>query len=303
MENLKDKINTIIEQGNDLKKLINDYDLAFDYISIFTNTTKEYDFLLEQALEYGEVVRETNEDSYVKFRKSFNSSEGDLVLIRIKKPNQSEEKIGYINYYSQDFELIKNKVKDINIIKLPESEVLELKNSENKVIIYITTESHIGMFNSNEDSDDQEIGNLKIVLEEEKNKRIQLMADFQNYQRRVENEKSSWGAIANMSLIQDSLEIYDDMQLALQDENLNLDNAKNAITTAQNKIIESIKRSGVEKVEVKVGDEFDKEKMEAVSVIPAGDEKKGKVIAVISSAYKYSNKEGILKAAKVVVGK
>ena len=92
------------------------------------------------------------------------------------------------------------------------------------------------------------------------------------------------------------------MQLALDDEGLDLERAKQSIQTAQDKLKGAASNAGVEAVEVKAGDDFDKEYMEAIQAIP-NEEMKGKVIAVISSAYKYSNKEGVLKAAKVIVGK
>ena len=94
------------------------------------------------------------------------------------------------------------------------------------------------------------------------------------------------------------------MELALNDEQLNLDHAKTSMKSAQDKLIAAALKAGIEKVDVKVGDDFDKEKMEAVSMVPTTDDsQKGKVIAIISSAYKLTNKEGILKPAKVVVGK
>ena len=42
--------------------------------------------------------------------------------------------------------------------------------------------------------------------------------------------------------------------------------------------------------------------MEAISAIP-DENNKGKVIAVITSAYKYANQQSILSSAKVIVGK
>lgn len=148
------------------------------------------------------------------------------------------------------------------------------------------------------------IAKLEKEVQDEKNKKLSLMADFHNYQNRIQQEKSSWGALANMGIIQDILEVHDDMELALNDEQLDLERSKESLKSAQSKIIGAALKAGVEKIEVKVGEDFDKERMEAVSMIPApSEDQKGKVIAVISSAYKLTNKEGILKPAKVIVGK
>lgn len=158
--------------------------------------------------------------------------------------------------------------------------------------------------NVGDDNKDNEVVNLKAEIEDWKNKYLRLMADFQNYQKRIEGEKAMFGAIANLSLIQDILEVFDDMTLALQDEALNVDSAKSSMKTAQDKLIAAAEKAGIERIEVKVGDEFNKETMEAITTTPVEDEKqKGKVVAVINSAFKYKDREGIIKAAKVIVGK
>jgi molecular chaperone GrpE len=147
-----------------------------------------------------------------------------------------------------------------------------------------------------------QLSELMKLLEEEKNRRIQLMADFENFKKRMEQERATFGAIANMGLIQQILEIHDDLQLAISDANLDKDSAIESIKTAQDKIKRAATLAGVEAVEIKIGDDFDSSKMEAITTVP--DEKnKNKVVAVISSAYKYVGKDGIIKAAKVVVGK
>lgn len=147
-----------------------------------------------------------------------------------------------------------------------------------------------------------ELEELQKELSDIQTKRLQLMADFENYKKRVESEKATFGAIANMALIQDLLEISDDINLALSDEGSDMERLKEVLTIAKEKLIGAAAKSGVEKVEVSVGDDFDNQKMEAISAVP--DEKnKGKVIAVISSAYKYSGSENILKPAKVIVGR
>jgi molecular chaperone GrpE len=143
---------------------------------------------------------------------------------------------------------------------------------------------------------------LQDQLNDEKERRLRVMADFENYKKRIEQEKSMFGAMANMSIIQAILEIHDDVQLALDDVELDVYRAKSSLANVQDKIKSTVSIAGVETVEVKPGDDFNSESMEAIQAI--SDEKnKGKVIAVISSAYKYSGKDGILKPAKVIVGK
>lgn len=150
--------------------------------------------------------------------------------------------------------------------------------------------------------EDTRIKDLESQVETLKNQKIQLYADFDNYRKRMDAERATFGAIANMGLIKEILEIYDDIELALSDSSLNLDNAKMSLKVAQDKLSGAARSAGVEKIEVKVGDEFDKTKMEAIQTVP-DENNKNKVIAVVSSAYKYVGQDTILKHAKVIVGK
>lgn len=150
----------------------------------------------------------------------------------------------------------------------------------------------------------QEISDLQSQIEEQRNKYLQLMAEFQNYKKRMDEEKALFGAMGSLSIIQDVLEIHDDLNMAVNDENLSSENAKSSIKSAQEKMLNSIKRGGIEIVEVKTGDEFNKDTMEAISTLPTEDEAmRGKVVAVVSSAFKFKDREGVIKHAKVIVGK
>lgn len=149
---------------------------------------------------------------------------------------------------------------------------------------------------------DKKLEQLRTELENEKNKKLQLMADFENYKKRIEKERATFAAMANLALIQEILEVSDDIDLALSDADLNLERAKESLNNAKSKLSESVKLAGVEKIEIKKGDVFNKDIMEAISVVPDPNFK-NKVIAVISSAYKYKDREGVIRPAKVIVGK
>jgi len=145
---------------------------------------------------------------------------------------------------------------------------------------------------------------FKELYENEKSKRVEILADFQNFKKRVEEEKSNWTALANIGLITECLEIYDDIDRALEDPNLSLESAKQSLKSAKDKINSSITKSGVEIIPVKKGDIFNKETMEAISAIESGNsDDKNKVVAVISSAYKYKNSDFVIKPARVIIGK
>ncbi len=272
-------------------------DYSIDSVGISVADSKEYDQVAEDILKIAEKHVEDEHGILVKFKEPV----ADIKFARLVKPGEQK----YVSVQTNNFEEAKKAYPNAKLIEGEGWKLLEVKLENGNIMISDIFESEF-YFKPQKETETQpdELSKLKADLDLEKQKRISLMADFQNYQRRIENEKSNWGAMSNMSLIKDILEIHDDIELALQDENLSLEHAKSAMTSAQDKLVDSAKRNGIEKVEVKIGDVFDKEKMEAVSVVAVQDEsQKGKVIAVISSAYKYSNKEHVLKAAKVVVGK
>ena len=226
--------------------------------------------------------------------------------MKIVKPNKNNKVHGAVDYSVEEYPNVKDTLvnnKTAEIKKASDGvELLEIKNQD--VILFIP-EIPLGseiekIINKNAKQNSN--NNLKNQIEIEKEKRLRLMADFENYKKRIEKEKSTFGALANLGIISEILEINDDLGLALDDSDLNLERAKDSINNAKEKLKSTAMNAGIETLEINVGDEFDKEKMEAVQATPNPD-MKNKVIAVISSAFKFKDKDGILKPAKVIIGK
>jgi len=306
MKNIHQEVKKTLGLLKDIK--IKDYKI--DTAGIGTSDAKEFDHIVEDILKISTESKEDEHGVMVHLKDAIDKIE----YVRVGKPGEPN----YISIQVDDFDSAKDLYPEAKFQEGEGWKLLEMIIDEGK--IYISNISEIEFYFPNKDEtldsavEKEEVyeaeantdteGMFQQKYEEEKQKRITLMADFQNYQRRVDNEKSTWGAMSNMSLIKDILEIFDDLEMAIIDESLNLDSAKSAVRSAQSKLIDSVSRSGIERIEVKIGDDFDKEKMEAVSTVAVQDEsQKGKIIAVITSAYKYANKDFILKAAKVVVGK
>lgn len=313
MNNTFPNINEILSVAVDLKeKYFATHEMDVDHLTIFTYSPEEYEALKLGAQNLGQIENEDERGAMYKLNHTIEAGECVLAFIKVAKPNVHTHgdhraivyfKVNNFDEVSKDF----SSISDENIIKAQLPNKLELIESNSSVILMIVpvTEPAIEDIEAVMDRTDEEkdVERLQSQLSEEQMKRIQVMADFQNYQRRIENEKSTWGAISNMALIREMLEIYDDLHLALNDENLSLEHAKVSMKSAQDKLIIAVTSTGIDVINVNIGDTFDKEKMEAVSTVAAGEDKKGKVIAVISSAYKYKDKEFVLKPAKVVVGK
>ncbi len=318
-------------------------DTNLEFISVFAQNAEEYERYLEELLNIGNLFDESSTGVFISLERPLSTSLGGISVIKVRKPNEERRDLGNANYYVNDFQSFLNKysktdyfsvssdsegiklatLEEVNansFVVIRESSLLE-KLSLNGTLEATGTESDndVGTDIERNLSDEEidstgsedasmelssRIDALEKQLQDESNRRLSLMSDFQNYQKRIEGEKALFGAMANMGIISSVLEIHDDLELALNDETLDLENAKASIKNAQGKIVQTVATAGVESISVKVGDVFDKEVMEAVSMIQAPNEDmKGKVIAVISSAYKYKDREGVFKPAKVVVGK
>jgi molecular chaperone GrpE len=297
-----------------------------EFVSVFTESVEYYDDYINQLLEDGQVLGEINSGTFISLNRPLSTSIGGVKVIKIRKPNEERTHLGNINYYVDDFQSFLNHYSNSDYFSVgTDSESMKLATLEDQssnffvvvressLLDKLTTTHTTEEQNEMESDADTSVDNngldvrlteLESKLQDETNRRLSLMSDFQNYQKRIEGEKALFGAMANMGIISSILEIHDDLELAMNDETLDLENAKNSIKTAQSKIVQTVASAGVETIAVKVGDDFDKNYMEAVSMIQAPNEElKGKVIAVISSAYKYKDREGVFKPAKVVVGK
>lgn len=127
--------------------------------------------------------------------------------------------------------------------------------------------------------------------EELENKYKRALADYQNLEKRVKEERSNWIKTANKELILRLLPVLDTLILAgqhVQDQGLKL---------GIQHFLSVLKSEGVEKIET-VGKQFDPATMECIEIV-SGEE--GKVLEEIRAGYKVN--EQVLRPAQVKVGK
>lgn len=130
----------------------------------------------------------------------------------------------------------------------------------------------------------------KQVLEFENNYR-RALADYQNLEKRVREEKSEWIQSANKELILRILPVLDTLMLAQQ----HIEDQGLQVSVQQ--FLDTLKIEGVIKIET-VGHEFDPHLMECITT-EAGEA--NKVLAEIRAGYMLNDK--VLRPAQVTVGK
>ena len=118
-----------------------------------------------------------------------------------------------------------------------------------------------------------------------------LSADYQNLQRRVQEEKAGWIRMANKDLLLKLLPVLDTLILAqkhLSDKGLEL---------SINQFLHVLQAEGVERIETK-DKEFDAQTMEAIGTAEV-DKKQGKVVEEVRVGFMYY--DAVLRPAQVIV--
>jgi len=145
-----------------------------------------------------------------------------------------------------------------------------------------------------------ELDKLKAELAESKDKYIRLYSEFENFRRRTAKEKLEMTQSANESLIRAFLPVIDDFERA-EKTFKPTDKDSEGFFLIHNKFKKILDQSGVKVMELGPGSEFNADFQEAITQIPAPDEKlKGKVVDVVEKGYLLNDK--VIRFAKVVVG-
>ena len=119
-------------------------------------------------------------------------------------------------------------------------------------------------------------------------KYLRLMADFQNYKRRTEKEKSDIYAYANEKIVGELLNVIDSFERALDHGE-----ADDSFVQGMNNIFKMFKgvleKSGLEEVDA-LGVEFDPNFHNAVMTEDSDEYESGFVTAVLQKGYKLNGK-------------
>ena len=147
-----------------------------------------------------------------------------------------------------------------------------------------------------------QIESLQNEIKEEKDKFLRLFAEFENYKKRTSKERLDLYKTASQELMTALLPIIDDLKRASAEfEKSKEKSLVEGFSLINNKFSDILKSQGLVLIEVKKGDEFDAEIHEAITQIPAENDKmKGKIIDITEQGYKLGEK--IIRYPKVVVG-
>jgi len=196
----------------------------------------------------------------------------------------------------------------INFILPMEDKTMQNKDHENTVdtadFSINADENAAGTTHLNEPVENEsEVEKLQDELKEQKDKYLRLYAEFDNYRRRTAKENIELRQTAGKEVITSLLDVLDDCDRAekqMQHAN-DIDQFKEGVQLIFNKLRNTLQSKGLKPME-SINTEFDPEKHEAITEIPAPNQSlKGKVVDEIQKGYYLNDK--IIRFAKVVVGK
>jgi molecular chaperone GrpE len=158
--------------------------------------------------------------------------------------------------------------------------------------------NHLNQALENEDH----VEKLSAEIQEQKDKYLRLLAEFDNYKRRSSRERLELSQTAGKEIIVSLLDVLDDCDRA--EEQLKKERSEqdlSGVFLVFNKLRSILQNRGLKAME-SLHSEFDVEKQEAISEVPApSPELQGKVIAEVTKGYYLNDK--IIRFAKVIVGK
>lgn len=149
-----------------------------------------------------------------------------------------------------------------------------------------------------------DIEKIKTELIQEKGERLALLAEFVNYKKRAETDKGDFIVYANSTLLKQIIEVVDDFDRALNGIDSKEKEIIEGVKMIHKKLTNLISSYGIDLLNVKEGDEFSPQNMEAITTVTVKDGKKhNKVMEVLQKGYINRQTGKIFKNAVVVIGK
>ncbi len=126
---------------------------------------------------------------------------------------------------------------------------------------------------------------------------LRLMADFQNYKRRMEKERSDIHAFANEKLVTDLLVVLDNFERAMLHSE-GEDSFKEGMNMIFLQLKDILTKAGLEEIQAE-GQDFDPNLHDAVMMEDTDAVESGKVSAVLQKGYRLNGR--VIRAAMVKV--
>lgn len=139
---------------------------------------------------------------------------------------------------------------------------------------------------------------LQQSVAELKDKNLRQLAEMDNIRKNALKQRQDYMKYKYEGIAGDLLGVLDNFDRCIK--NIEDEATKEGVTLIKNQLLSVFSKNSIKPMTINEGDEFNTDYHEAVSVVDAGEDMKGKIVAVTDTGYTYSDK--VLRYAKVVVG-
>jgi molecular chaperone GrpE len=304
-DQLKELINEAIVT---LKKKYPDVAKNLSHVGFMAKDKEDYEKYRDELTKTNEFVKEVSHSG--RNISLFNVKEPltiqDLVISRIElfepKPgSQSEEsKWEHISFKVDNLEALIEKYKNTENALIKIRQIGDDKWGYH-VINGIRIQFRNRYFGKSDGTPKVAATNdYKVMYEAEKEKRLRLLADMDNEKKLLQKQKEEFSQIANISIINDLFGIIDDLKRTTEN---NTESEQDSVNMIYNKLLGILNNYGVVPIEIKPGDAFDAQTMEAITTTKVKSEKNNKVMHVEQLGFKLRHDDRIIRPCRVVVGK
>ena len=168
----------------------------------------------------------------------------------------------------------------------------EDENEEEKDEKSEDEDDELAKLNKNLEEKDEEIIELKSHIQ-------RLQADFDNFRKQNDKQKQDLIRYANEGLIVKFLDVYEDMERALENST-NEEELREGLELIYSKMKNTLDKEGVEEIPA-VGEKFDPFKHEALLTVDSPDHENNEIVDELMKGYTLKDK--VIKYSKVRVCK
>lgn len=145
---------------------------------------------------------------------------------------------------------------------------------------------------------DKAEADAKAAEEQESERYMRLMAEFQNFKRRAAREKSDIHAYANEKIVGELLPVLDNFERALQTESGDLEGYAKGMELIFTQLKTALEHAGLSEIPA-LGEEFDPNVHNAVMTEQSEEHDDGKISKVLQKGYKLNDK--VIRPSMVAV--
>lgn len=149
----------------------------------------------------------------------------------------------------------------------------------------------------------EQLGQAQETIKDYWDQIMRLRAEMENNRKRAERDVENAHKFALQNFVENLLPVMDSMEMgqaAATAENATLDSIREGSALTMNMLVQVLERNGLEQIDP-LGESFDPEKHQAISMIESEDAESSSIIEVMQKGYALN--ERLVRPAMVVVAK